>query len=116
MLVLVAYYNYIYSSNKWTEIRRVHLSLNEQLLFGEEISTLIFGPLNGGTIISRGISTVPLHLNFQIRLSYTLITASSPGCPNADSAFTALLPRLEYRVNGSQSWTIIEPGKLLNIV
>ena len=104
------------STNKWTDIRRVRLFQNHRLQFGEDISTLTFGPLDGRTIISRGISTVPLHLNFQIRLSYTLITASSPGCPNADSAFTALLPRLEYRVNGSQSWTIIEPGKLLNNV
>ena len=94
----------------------MRLSLNERLLFGEDNPTITFGPLNGGAIISRSISTVPLYLNFQIRLSYTLITDSSPGCPNADSAFTALLPRLEYRVNGSQSWTIIEPGKLLNNV
>ena len=110
----------MYSSSKWTEIRRVYLSLDEHLLFGEESSTLTFGPVDmpntPPTIISRGISTVPLHLNFQIRLSYTLITASSPGCSNADSAFTALPPRLEYRVNGSQSWTIIEPGKNTSLV
>ena len=108
----------MYSTNKWTDIRRVRLFQNHRLQFGDDNPTLTFGPLSGPgsirTIISRGISTVPLHLNFQIRLSYTLITASSPGCPSADSAFTALLPRLEYRVNGSQSWTIIEPGKLLN--
>ena len=59
------------------------------------------------TIISRRISTVPLHLNFQIQLSYTLFTDSSPDCPNADPAPP---PRLEYRANGSQNWTTIKPG------
>ena len=106
----------MYSTNKWTDIRRVRLSQNHRLLFGEDNPTIIFGPLNGKTIISRGISTVPLHLNFQIQISYTLVTASSPNCSNADSAFTALHPRLEYRVNGSQRWTIIEPGKNTSLV
>ena len=105
-------HNY-YSTSKWTDIRRVSLE-NNRLLFGVESPT--FGPLNQGrTIISRGISTVSLHLNFQIQVNYTLITAmvSSPDCLNADPSSTAPPPRLEYRVNGSLSWTIIELGKLL---
>ena len=101
-----------FSSSKWTDID--HASIDEQnyrLEFGEERA--MFGPLpSGRTIISRRISTVPLHLNFQIQLSYTLITASSPGCPNTDPSFTVPPPRLEYRANGSPNWTIIEPSKL----
>ena len=80
----------------------------------------MFGPLPPArgdprrrTIISRRISTVPLHLSFQIQLSYTLITASSPDCPNADPAFIAPPPRLEYRANGLLSWMTIEPGELI---
>ena len=81
-------------------------------MFGAE--SPMFGPLPPErandprrTIISRRISTVPLHLSFQIQLSYTLITASSPDCPNTDPAPP---PRLEYRASGSQSWITIEPG------
>ena len=55
------------SSSRWTRIHRVSLQcLNEvecRLQFGMEAPT--FTPLpNTLTIISRGISTVPLHLNF----------------------------------------------------
>ena len=82
--------------------------INQQLRFGEESPT--FDPLSGQrTIISRGISTVPLQFNFQIQISYTLITASSPDC---NTTFTASPPQLQYRLNGSLSWTIIKAGKL----
>ena len=100
----------MYSSNKWTDIRRVRLH-SSSLRFGEDNPTLSFGPLrNERTIISRGISTIPLYLNFQIQVSYTLITASSPGCLNTDPVSS---PRLEYRASGSLSWSDIEPGKPL---
>jgi hypothetical protein len=101
-----------FSSSKWTDIARASIDeQNHRLVFGEESPT--FGPLpSERTIISRRISTVPLHLNFQLQLSYTLITASSPDCPNTDPAFTVPPPRLEYRASGSLSWTIIEPGEL----
>ena len=101
----------MHSSNKWTDIRRVSLDeQNHRLLFGEESPT--FGQLPGPqTIISRGISTVPLHLNFQIQISYTLITASSPNCLNI-GVFMPSSPLLQYRVYGSLSWITIEAGKL----
>jgi hypothetical protein len=100
-----------FSSSKWTDIDRVSIE-NNRLLFGAESPT--FGPLpSQRTIISRRISTVPLHLSFQLQVSYTLITASSPDCLNTDPPLTAPPPRLEYRAGGSLSWTIIEPGELL---
>ena len=54
---------------RWTRIRRVSLECENtadcRLQFGTEAPT--FTPLNGThTIISRGISTVPLTLNFPI--------------------------------------------------
>ena len=111
MLIFTSICTY-FSSSRWTDIDRTTIE-NSQLVFGAE--SPMFGPLllrSGGnalerTIISRRISTVPLHLSFQIQLSYTLITASSPDCPNTDPAPP---PRLEYRANGSQSWMVIEPG------
>jgi hypothetical protein len=109
-----------FSSSKWTDIDRVSIE-NNRLLFGAESPT--FGPLPpaGGsssrrTIISRRISTVPLHLIFHLQLSYTLITANSlEDCPNTDPPLAAPPPRLEYRANGSLKWTIIKPGELLLI-
>jgi hypothetical protein len=111
------YLKTVRSSSKWTDIDRVSI-VNHRLLFGAESPT--FGPLIDNanrrqTIISRRISTVPLHLNFQLQLSYTSITASSPDCQNTDPPLTATPPRLEYRANGSLGWTIIEPGELLLI-
>ena len=88
---------------------------NNQLWFGEDKP--VFGPLpvssmlpgaGPQTIISRGISTIFLSLNFQIQVNYTLITANTLDCLNTGLS----LPQLQYRVNGSLNWTIIETGEL----
>ena len=112
MLIFTSICTY-FSSSKWTDIDRATIyEQNDRLVFGAD--SPMFDPLppqGAGkprrTIISRRISTVPLHLSFQIQLSYTLIIASSPDCPNTDPA---LPPRLEYQANGSLSWTMIKPG------
>lgn len=101
----------MHSFSKWTDIHQVSLAMDQQnhhLKFGEARPT--FGLLDGSgsqTIISRGISIVPLQLNFQIQVSYTLITASSPDCLNAGSS---PLPQLQYRISGLLNWITIEAG------
>jgi hypothetical protein len=65
--IIILYLKIVHSSSKWTDIDRVSIE-NNRLLFGAESPT--FGPLPPAgagrprrTIISRGISTVPLTLN-----------------------------------------------------
>ena len=115
MLIFTSVCTY-FSSSKWIDTDHATIK-NRQLVFGAESPT--FGPLpprpnineSRRTIISRRISTVPLHLSFQIQLSYTLITASSSSCPNTDPAPPL---RLEYQANGSLSWITIKPGRYPN--
>ena len=82
-----------------------------QVQFGKERPT--FSPLNDhrSTIISRGLSTVPLDPNPPPpQLSYTLITASSPGCLSSDPACAASAPMLEYR-QGNEEWKTVNYRK-----
>ena len=112
----------ISSSTRWTDIRRVSLlhdnmqcpnGLEDCLQFGMKAPT--FAPLtNAQTIISRAISTVPVHPNFLIQVNYTLSTVNSPDCLNTGS-FTAPPPQLQYRVNGTQMWTSFKFGSFNDI-
>ena len=90
------------------------------LQFGMEAPT--FTPLDivgtdpkPDTIISRGISTVPVHLNFLIQVNYTLIMVNSPDCLGNNGSFTASPPRLQYRVNGTQMWRSFKFGSYNDI-
>lgn len=91
-----------HSDSRWTHAQAVSIEPQQyRLQFG--MVAPIFIPNSGTiTIISRGISTVPLDPNPPLQLSYTLITANSPGCINTDQSFTALPPLLEYRKENDQ--------------
>ena len=95
MMTLCIHNVIITSSTRWTEIRRVSLQCqyekNCHLQFGMMAPT--FAPMaNAQTIISRGISTVPLHPNFPTQISDTPADATT-----TESATTTTTPSLHER-------------------
>ena len=70
---------------------------------------------NDVTIISRGVSTVPLNPLPPPQLSYTLVTAavasSPPACLSSDPTFTAPPLRLEYRRGNRDGWKTLNYRK-----